>query len=86
MFKCLILKVWRNKKEAFKNDLEDSEYKEIIVEQEIEVAVRHADNSISIGGIFDWREIHKENYKNEIIHKAHTFHNDYHKAGNTLNK
>ena len=55
------------------------------IEQEIDVVTVHAKSKgISIDQMFDWREIPKEEYKNEIIHKAHTFHKGHLKAGSTL--
>ena len=55
------------------------------IEQEIDVVTVHAKSKgISIDQMFDWREISKEEYKNEIIHKAHTFHKGHLKAGSTL--
>ena len=73
------------KKEALINDEEYSECQEITTEQEIEAVTKYAENkNISIEKIFDWREIPREEYKNEIIYKAHTFHKGHLKAGNTL--
>ena len=73
------------KKEAFKNEGEDSDHQDMTIEQEIDGVTVHAKSKgISIDQMFDWREILKEEYKNEIIHKAHTFHKGRLKAGNTL--
>ena len=75
------------KKEAFKNEGEDSDHQDMTIEQEIDVVTVHAKSKgVSIYQMFDWREIPKKEYKNEIIHKAHTFHKDHLKAGNTLNR
>ena len=86
MFKNLKFRRYAElKKEALINDEEYSECQEITTEQEIEAVTKYAENkNISIEKIFDWREIPREEYKNEIIYKAHTFHKGHLKAGNTL--
>ena len=47
----------------------------MIIEEKIDLVIEHTEqNKISINQILYWREIHKEDYKYDIIHNAHTRH------------
>ena len=49
----------------------------------IDIVIKHVQNkNISTDQKFDWREIPKEEYKNEIVHKARILHNSHEKTGN----
>ena len=64
MFKNLNFNKYEEvKKEAFKNEGEDSDHQDMTIEHEIDVVTVHAKSKgISNDQKFDWREIPKEEY------------------------